>query len=588
MKPYPRYRYWMFICLFLLTQELRGVPSGKIEGTITNSETSEPLIGVSVIIERINMRESTLRVRTPETSVLGASTDLSGYYFTSLPLGIYTIKFQMIGYLSYEVKRIRVNLNKTTIINARLVQKAIEIGEITIIGERSMIEKIPQTSVQYIRGYNLKNSSGILEDLTRMVQTLPGVVSPGDFSGRMYVRGGKADENVVLLDRIYVYEPYHLNGLVSIFNLDLIERAEFYAGGFPAKYGQAMSSVLEVYNRYGKRDRFKGSFGLSMISANSQFEGGLPFEKGSWLFSARRNYHDIMLDALKYDEDIIRPTFYDYQLKLFYPSNENNLFEINLLRSGDKLKLTIDDNDEFADFPADGRFRRMARFDLVGLDWKHIFSSKAYTHTNFSYSGQIFDTDYPDVDNQELSFDVKNFDFREEATFLNFHNHKIETGLYFRTSRVEYIVRFPKSFWNDFNGDRNTSQRLSDDPSKIEAVFDGYYRYGGGYIQDQWDIFPSRMAFNYGIRAEYFDTTDEFRWSPRFALYYQIDSRSNIKAAYGLFDQFPRDAIQLDPNAGNRDLKAQKSFHYILGDTRENYRIIIYGVLNPITRIFTT
>ena len=167
----------------------------------------------------------------------------------------------------------------------------------------------------------IEGRAGSLEDATRTLQTMPGVITQTDFSGKMYVRGGRTQENVVLVDRIFVYEPYHLGGLSSIFNPDLIDDIEFYAGGFPAKYGQAMSAVIEVNNRYGRRGSFQGSFSSSFISTRLLAEGSLPGEKGSFLVSGRINYYDKIMDLLKVPSTYFRPQFHDYQAKLFYPLN---------------------------------------------------------------------------------------------------------------------------------------------------------------------------------------------------------------------------------------------------------------------------
>lgn len=544
-----------FIFLLITMNGICKTGRGKITGIVLDANTRDPLVGVNVIVVGTNK---------------GTATDLQGRFWLNLPAGKYFLKFSMIGYKQFELSDIHVGTKRTTHLRIHLVQKAIELQAVTISGKRTLINKQPEVSSHILQRRELKRVSGALEDITRTVQTLPGVISQADFSGRMYVRGGRADENIVLLDRTFIYEPYHLGGVVSIFNPDLIDRVEFYAGGFPAIYGNAMSSILVVTNQKGKKEELEGKVSLSFLSTNAYIGGPFPHHKGSWFFSARRSYHDQLMKAIGAFKNYIFPNFSDLQMILFYPLGENNLLSVSGLRSRDRMKLKFDKSMR-GKAPADsGDYDWNNLMTIATFDWKWIISPKTFTHTTFSYSEQPFKYRTFGLQPQWIEFFVRNWDFREDATLLNINNHKIEPGIYLHRSDVIQKMYFNKSYWLLFTGEnKNTNIRLADDSTRIIMDNEKLYNYAGVYIQDQWELLPPILSINAGLRWEYFDVSHQMVWSPRLSLSLSINKQSVLKAAWGYYRQFPKDPVQMDANNGNPHLKAQYATHYILGWERQ-------------------
>ncbi len=550
----------------------------RISGSIRDAETSEPLPGVNVLV--LGTRE-------------GAASESNGRFEVRIPEGVYTLRFEMLGYRPYQVDNLRLEKGANRVLNVFLIQQALEYGRaVDVVGERELSRE-PSGSVMEIRSEEVRGRAGALEDVTRTLQTLPGVAAEGDFSGKMYVRGGRVDENLVLLDRIYIYEPYHLNGLVSIFNPELIKDIEFYAGGFPAKYGQAMSAVIEVYNRYGQRGPLRGSAGISFITSDALLEGALPGSRGSFLFSVRVNYYDRLMDWLKLPETYFRPGFYDYQLKLFYPLNRKHLFEINGLFSGDQLKWSVDSEDEFIDLPTvSGKFVRKQTLGIGNLDWKWILSDKTFVHTNAAYTYNYFDARYLYPTTHWIHFEVDNYDIRSEFTFIPFPHHKIESGLYLHWVDADYTLSFPKAYWDLlYTTNSNTSVRLSNDSTLVSADYRSVYKYAGCYLQDQWEVVPGKLISNLGMRFEYLNVTGQLVINPRLALVYHLDAQTLLKSAWGWFSQFSRDPLVFDPAVGNRRARAPLAEHYILGlerRFRKNYLIRVEGYYKKLSDLITT
>jgi hypothetical protein len=542
---------WLLIFLTTPLLNAQTLESG-ISGVIRDAETNDPLPGVNVLVVG---------------SESGTASDPRGRFRLEFPPGSYTLRFEMLGYQPYLVDEIVLEKGANRTFNIYLIQQALEYGEaIEVVGERELSRQ-PLGSALDIRSEEIQGRAGALEDVSRTLQTLPGVVSEGDFSGKMYVRGGRVDENLVLLDRIYIYEPYHLNGLVSIFNPDLVKDIEFYAGGFPAKYGQAMSAVIEVYNRYGQRGPLQGNANISMISSGALLEGALPGPRGSFLLSARVNYYDRVMDWLKLPDTYFRPSFYDYQLKFFYPLNKKHLFEVNGLFSGDKLYYTVDQEDEFFDLPKSSeKFERRQALDIASVDWKWVLSDKVFAHTNAAYLFQLFDARYTLPASHRIYFKVHNYDIRSEFTLLPVPHHKIESGFYLHLVGADYTLSFPKVYWDlIYSNNKNSSVRLSDDSTLVSADYRSFYKYGGVFLQDQWEILPGRLITNLGMRLEYLDVTGDFIFNPRASMVYHLAPRTILKAAWGWFSQYSRDPLVFDPDAGNRNTTAPLAVHYIGG-----------------------
>ena len=374
-----------------------------------------------------------------------------------------------------------------------------------------------------------------------------------------------------MVDRIFVYEPYHLGGLSSIFNPDLIDNIEFYAGGFPAKYGQAMSAVIEVYNRYGRRGKFQGSFSSSFVSTRLLAEGSLPGDKGSFLLSGRINYYDKIMDLLNLPSTYFRPHFHDYQVKLFYPLNKYHLFEVNTLISGDGYKMDIDQDNDFLDVPkGSDKIRQQQNLSVYSIDWKWVLSEKIYSHTNIAYIYNFFENRFTQPSTYWIQFDVDNYDFRNEFTFLTFPHHKIETGIYFHVPVVDYTISFPSSYWNFiYHTNQNSNVRLSDDSTLVSTNYKVDYQYMGFSVQDEWEVIANKLKSNFGFRIEYLNVTKEILFNPRISFVYFVYPHLSVKFATGIYSQYSRDPLVFDPIEGNINIQAPYAIHYIGGIEKE-------------------
>ncbi|MEO0211808.1 MAG: TonB-dependent receptor [candidate division WOR-3 bacterium] len=293
--------------------------SGSLSGRITDSETGDPVpfVGVKDI-----------------TTGQGTISDGDGFFFMGkLSAGRHVFVFTQVG---YEPETVSVILPEEGVkeIYPRLRPQAVLTKEIVTTGRRQEFER--ELAPVRIETEALRTMPVFLEpDVMRILQALPGVSAPNDFTTALYVRGSSPSENLILVDGAPVLNPFHMGGLFSTFSTEVLSGLEFWMGGFPARYGGRMSSVLDVQTKEGDTSGFHGSADVSMLASSAFLEGPLPFGS-SFAFSARRTYFDKVLPL--FIEDFEFPYyFYDLHGRVRVPINFRTWLGYTYFRSGDVL-----------------------------------------------------------------------------------------------------------------------------------------------------------------------------------------------------------------------------------------------------------
>jgi len=544
---------------------------GLIEGTVRDRGTEQPLVGVNVVVMGTSW---------------GTTTGPEGRFQLWLPPGSYQLKFEMMGYHRVVLGPIQLDSGRPLTVKAELEEKVIPMDEVLVVGERRAVVEEKQVSSNFLERRQVENLSGMAEDVMRAIQTLPGVVSPTDFLGRVYVRGGTASDNVVVLDRVFIYEPYHLGGVVSIFNPELIDHVEFHAGGYPAKYGMALSAILRVVNKTGLEERFRGEVGLSLISANAVLEGQLPGKRGRWIFSSRRSYHDKLMQAVGAFENYVFPHFHDLQFKATYPLNEKHILTLDALSSGDAMKIELENPDNKADAVADsGDLAWDNQLTLASLDWKWLLSSKSYSHMTVAYSEQPFDSELSGVNPQWFGGKVRNMDVNADLAVLSLGGHELEAGCYLRSSDVNMDINFKQYYFQHPLENSNVAL----DTTLLHTSVDNVVRYVGFYLQDQWDVVPPVLSVGYGLRYESMNTSSVRPLSPRFTLTHRVAEKTLLRFSWGHYYQFSKDPVQMEPPLGSDKLKPQRAIHYVLGwehRPTSNMKVRLEGYIKELSQLF--
>src|SRR5690606_4377171 len=266
-------KYLLSQILLLIALIAHSQSKVTLNGYIRDADNGEELIGVTVYI--------------PELKA-GAVTNPYGFYSITVPPGEYEVQYSYVGY-QFQSKKI--NLRSNTTENVSLKNEATVIQEIVVtdrpIDENVMSIQMSKNTLDLTQVRKLPALFGEI-DIVKNIQMLPGVITAGEGTSSFFVRGGSADQNLILNDEAPIYDPSHLFGLFSVFNADVIKDSELYKGGIPARFGGRLSSILEVRTKDGNNQHFAGAGGIGSMASRLMIEGPIVKDKSSFIVSARR------------------------------------------------------------------------------------------------------------------------------------------------------------------------------------------------------------------------------------------------------------------------------------------------------------
>ena len=550
-------RFFRFF-IFFLSAFLFSQTTVDISGFVRNDVNGEPISYANVFLSN---------------SSIGAATNSDGYFVMSeIPLGLYEINVTMIGYAVHN-QEVDLSLGESIRLEIRLKEEAIQGTEVLVTAERQKFERSMESSQIALDLREINSAPAFVEpDVFRTLQMLPGVQTTSDFSSALYVRGSTPDQNLIMLDGIAVYNPYHLGGIFSTFNTDAIKEADFHAGGFPARYGGRMGAILNVINREGNTEKIRGSANISLISSKALIEGPIPKwkgVKGSWMISGRRTYIDKVVDALQLPTGDKRSDgsdvyfqfpyfFYDYQIKANVDFNQDHRLTFTRFYGDDVLdfsykdpaetvsneNVTIEQESQFGvDWPWGNQTN--------GLTWRWIVSPKIIAKTFLSSSRYRFDFDlsfqnrdtYTYTDSTVTNFIdfswniydiIKDRTLESEIQYKLSNDHEITGGFQVRNIKFDLGIRYDigtqdTSFtWNPLSL-KNTTRETS--------VF----------LQDRWEI-SDKLKVRGGIRLTDYNLHKQFYLDPRLGLKYHFSDDIAFKANWGLYHQFLTTANNQDEN----------------------------------------
>lgn len=346
-----------FLPIFFFFISIFGIAQNRytISGTITEASSNETLIGVTIAIPSL---------RT------GVTTNEYGFYSLTLPQGTYELQ---ITYLGFEDIVETVTFDQNRKLDFQMVEKA-QILEEVIVTEN--VEKLniskPQMSVNTLAVQTIKNIPVVLgeADIIKSLLLLPGVSNAGEGASGFNVRGGAADQNLILLDEAIIFNSSHLFGFFSVFNPDAIKDVKLFKGAIPSRYGGRVSSVLEIFQKEGNSKEFKMNGGIGAVASRLLAEGPIVKDKSAFLIGGRASYAHLFLPLFDVDNTAY---FYDLNTKLNYRLNANN----NLFLSGyfGRDVFAISDN-----------FENIYGNSVLNLRWNHLFSDKLFSNLSLIYS----------------------------------------------------------------------------------------------------------------------------------------------------------------------------------------------------------
>ena len=549
---------YFFPLIFFISGLFAQPITASINGFIRDDASGEPISYANVFLSN---------------SSLGAATNSDGYFVISeIPLGLYELNATMIGYAVFK-KKVDLSLGESIRLEIRLKEEAIKGTEVLVTAERQKFERSMESSQIALDLREINSAPAFVEpDVFRTLQMLPGVQTTSDFSSALYVRGSTPDQNLIMLDGIAVYNPYHLGGIFSTFNTDAIKEADFHAGGFPARYGGRMGAILNVINREGNTEKITGSANLSLISSKALIEGPLPKwkgMKGSWMISGRRTYIDKVVDALalpsgsKNSDGSDIPLrfpyyFYDYQIKANLDIDQDHRLTFTRFYGDDVLDFSYEDPSETVS-NENVTIQQDSKFGLDwpwgnqtnGLTWRWIVSPKMITKTFLSNSRYRFDFDlffqnrdlYTYSDSTAINFInfnwniydiIKDRTLETEVQYKYSNDHELTGGFQIKKIRFDLGIEYDletqdTSFtWNPLSLKNNTQ----------EISF---------FLQDRWEV-SKRLKIRSGLRLTDYNLHKKIYADPRIGMKYHISDDIALKANWGLYHQFLTTANNQDEN----------------------------------------
>ncbi|PKP53563.1 MAG: TonB-dependent receptor [Bacteroidetes bacterium HGW-Bacteroidetes-1] len=366
-----------------------------IRGRVLEQQTGEPVIGATMYLEELKS---------------GVATDQNGFLSIVIKPGNYTASF---AYMGLETKKYLLEVLSNGEFRIEMNKSVIQMDEVVIYGDRQMNIRFKDPGLEKISAKTIKEIPMMMgeRDILKVSEMLPGIVTVGEGSSGLNVRGGNFDQNAFYLNKIPIYNTSHLFGFFPAFNADIIKDFSIYKGHIPSQYGGRLSSVFNIISRQGNRKRFTARGGISPMAANLSIEGPIKKDKSSFLLSGRYLYSDWILREIK--DPVInssRAGFRDASLSWNYDFKKSQL-SVFAYHSKDHFKLSDLSSYDYANNGA-------------SVNFSHNFSTSLrgeFTLTGMQYAFSTIDQQEPTTA-YEHAYDIN--DFRLNANFIHELNAK--------------------------------------------------------------------------------------------------------------------------------------------------------------------
>ena len=565
--------------------------TGDIQGTVYQRSTGKSLVDADVHILETDQHQK---------------TDENGIFrFTELPAGAYT--FVVTHPVEAAPTKVSVNISSgdTTEVKIHL-GAAFKLEAVVVEGKRLP----PTVSRTEIRGSELLRIPGTANDALKGLTTLPSIGIPNDYFGALYIRGSEPGSNLYYLDRTPLGYPFHWGGLLSTISSETIETIDIYAGGYGAEFGLDSQAVLDIYARDRIEKSWGGKFNLNILYSEGLLEAKIG-EKGYISASGRRSYLDLIAGPILEEQTGQKqqfPYFSDYQLKFAYPFGEKHRLTLNAFAATDHFKI-VEESSEFTIEDETGvqtvkgglaSVLFQNGFNGQGAHLRSDFTENLTSHLSltrsFNFLTIIFEApfneevsqnpegewvlDSADYGHYDVKINVPVYTLREDVSYQFTPQFQFQPGFLLSFSPANSFEdgRFPAYETSDEDVTRVTpiiedgevigeETRIGPETqlTGVEEIHDefghDFYR-AEGYFQGRYDPL-SFLSVALGVRVDYLNVTEQVSIQPRGSVSFILPNRSNLRFAYGHYEQSPQPS-QLLAEDGNRALASSLTRHYIM------------------------
>jgi hypothetical protein len=553
----------------------------QISGSVIDADTQKPIVGANIaLMNRYG----------------GSIADKNGnFIIINLSEGMYQLRISHIGYENKIIDSLYLKDEDIVDLRVELKKKPVSVKGITVTPGLFSIMGNEPAARQILSRKVIETRPQLSEDLFRAVQRLPGMTF-NDFSAKFNVRGGEQDEVLISIDGMELYEPFHLKdvdgGVLGITDLAAVEGVDMMTGGYPANFGDRMSGIFNIKSKNPDPDKNRMELGLSLLNARILSEGTFANNKGSWLFSGRRGYMDLVFNIAGTDNEL-QPRYYDFYGKLQYELSKSNILVASVLHADDKLRYQGIDEDigDTVNSSYGNSYFWLTLYSTVGS--KLSGRSMGYVgKVNNNRTGQLYNLNQGIVETEvddDRNFNLQGFKSDWEYEVSN--NFLVKAGFDYKHMSADYDYSgsvFKYSLY-DYGG--GPIYQLDGIDSNIVLV-DTKGEKLSGYISNRVRLFDPVTA-EVGVRYDYASYSGDDILSPRANLVVHFSPVTSLKLGWGDFYQIQR-VDEISVQDGETDFyEAERAKHYVAGfehrfDTGEKFRLQVfykkYDFLRPTYR----
>ena len=518
------------LCLFvgLLCSSWSYAQSNTISGFVTDAESGERLIGANLYVVNKNT---------------GTVTNTYGFYSLTLPNDSVYLR---VSFLGFQARNFAVDLKADVELNIGLLPEPLNLETVEVVAER--VENDVQSSQMSLIDVGIKEVQTLPAmfgeaDILKTLQLLPGVQAGSEGNNGLYVRGGGPDQNLVLLDGAPVYNANHIFGFLSVFNSHALRNVSLIKGGFPARYGGRLSSVIDISMKEGNLKRWETDGALGLVSSSLTLQGPIVKDRMSFIVSGRRTYIDYLLRPFIRSDEGEDPVFffYDVNAKVNYIVNEKNRVYASVYAGRDEFGSSFEEENinSTQDFRGSLDWGNLTST----LRWNHLFGNKLFANTAFIYSKYQFNT---------LSRTIEIYQ-EEGGTNQLFNQITYRSGIRDLTLKVDFdyvpvpthYVRFGASATRHaftpgvgrYRFEQSGELSVDSELTPETEVFKGAEYYS--YLEDDISI-GRRTKANLGVHYSSMDVRGTYYSSlqPRIAMRYLVSPDLSIKASFSTMQQY--------------------------------------------------
>jgi hypothetical protein len=526
----------------LLTLSLPVLAEGiAVHGTVLEKGTRKPILGAEVFVV--------------DNDELVATTDADGVFTLMLPAaGEYLLGVAAVGY--ERGPHVPVNARESGATVEIYLQATFSLPDVVVRAERN-----PNRAAKTVMtGDEMRSVPGTAGDPLKALQALPGIAVATDASSAPAIRGSRPEDNAYYVDDLPVGYLFHMGGIVSVLNGDLVDSFNLHAAAFGPEYGNVTGAVIDSTLRNPRTDRFGGKFNLSFIGADALVEGPVT-ERQSFFLSARRSYLDLVVEQVSDDEageTFEVPEYYDYQGKYVWQASADNTVTLHANGAGDEMAVVLTEDSDTVKQEPDliGRTSFGQSYHAQAATWDLRSPSGAHNRVILGHTLSAGDSTVGAAGETAYSSDT--WYLREQWHYALTPAHALLLGASAVNSRwdIDLDIKNPRCTEFEAECSIGDAPRLQLDDAFTVHVWELYAR-------DRWQVAPAWTLVG-GVRFSYEDFLKDRFTEPRLALEWQARAGTLLTAGWGRHHQFPR-GEQVIEVFGNPDLHQIRAEHAVLG-----------------------